>query len=113
MKAHKALRALILLGILTVSFLTPSLLSPPISAQSSTGQTTLYFTDALGLLDEENLSEYGFMFLSTTSPTKQNDSLYPPSLFIKNTSKIIPRLNLNMIANQDYHIHNYSYLAIW
>ena len=96
MKAHKALRALILLGILTVSFLTPSLLSPPVSAQSSTGQTTLYFTDALGLLDEENLSEYGFMFLSTTSPTKQNDSLYPPSLFIKNTSKIIPRLNLNM-----------------
>ena len=96
MKAHKALQALIVLGILTGGFLTPSLISPPITAQSSTGQTTLYFTDALGLLDEENLSEYGFVYLSTTPPTKLNDSRYPPSLFIKNTSKIIPRLNLNM-----------------
>ncbi len=95
MKAHKALRTMILIVILTVGFFISAFMSPPIRAQSSTGQTTLYFVEALNLLDDENISEFGFIPLALTAPTKQNDSEYPPSLFIKNTSKPFLKYSLN------------------
>ena len=96
MKAHKALRAIIFTFILTVGFLLSVLTSTPVLAESSSGQTTLYFTDALNNAANENLSDFGFAFVSQTSPTKQNDSQYPPSLFIKNTSKPLPRYSFNV-----------------
>ncbi len=95
MKAHKALRAILFTFILTVGLLLPALISTPVLAESSSGQTTLYFTDALNYAENDNSSEFGFAFVSQTSPTKQNDSEYPPSLFIKNTSKLIPRYSSN------------------
>jgi hypothetical protein len=55
----------------------PLLISNPVLAESSSGQTTLYFTDALNY---ESTSDFGFIPLSQTAPTKQNDSEYPPSL---------------------------------
>lgn len=96
MKAHKALRTMLLLFLVSIGPVTPSFISPPVTAVSSTGQTTLYFSDALSFLDEENLSEFGFLYLSTTPPTKQNDSEYPPSLILKDTTKLLPRYKLNL-----------------
>lgn len=95
MKAHKALRTIVLIFILTAGSLFTSPLSPPVTAQSSSSQTTLYFVDTLNYLDEENFSDFGFLYLSLNPPTKQNDSQYPPNLFIKNTTKLLPRYNLN------------------
>jgi hypothetical protein len=95
MKAPKALRAILFTFILTAGLLLPALISTPVLAESSSGQTTLYFTDALNYAENDNSSEFGFAFVSQTSPTKQNDSEYPPSLFIKNTSKLIPRYSSN------------------
>ena len=95
MKAHKALRAILFTFILTVGFLLSALTSTPVLAESSSGQTTLYFTDALNYITNENSSEFGFAFVSETSPTKQNDSEYPPSLFIKNTSKPLQGYSFN------------------
>jgi len=95
MKAHKALRAILFTFILTVGFLLATLTSTPVLAESSTGQTTLYFTDALNFEENENFSEFGFAFMGETPSTKQNDSQYPPSLFIKNTSKFLPRYSFN------------------
>jgi hypothetical protein len=95
MKAPKALRAILFTFILTAGLLSPALISTPVLAESSSGQTTLYFTDALNYAENDNSSEFGFAFVSQTSPTKQNDSEYPPSLFIKNTSKLIPRYSSN------------------
>jgi uncharacterized membrane protein len=95
MKAPKALRAILFTFILTAGLLLPALISTPVLAESSSGQTTLYFTDALNYAENDNFSEFGFAFVSQTSPTKQNDSEYPPSLFIKNTSKLIPRYSSN------------------
>ena len=91
MKAHKALRTISLIFILVLGSLLPALISSPVLAETPAGQTTLYFTDTLN----ENVSEFGTGFLSLNAPTKQNDSKYPPDLFIKNTSKLIPRYNLN------------------
>ncbi len=86
---------MVLIFILTAGSFTSSLLTPPVIAQSSSSQTTLYFVDALNYLEEENFSDFGFLFLSPNAPTKQNDSQYPPNLFIKNTTKLLPRYNLN------------------
>ncbi len=88
MKALKALRSILFTLMLFLGFLLPALLSNLVSAESSSGQTTLYFTDALNYSENGNFSEFGFASLSQIFPTKQNDSEYPPSLFIKNTSKI-------------------------
>jgi uncharacterized membrane protein len=93
MKAHKALRAILFTFILTVGFLLPALTSTPVFAESNSGQTTLYFTDALN--STANLSDFNFAFVSQTPPIKQNDSQYPPSLFIKNTSKPLQRYSFN------------------
>jgi len=95
MKAHKALRAILFTFILTIGFLLAALTSTPVLAESSSGQTTLYFTDALNFEENENFSEFGFAFMAETASTKQNDSEYPPSLFIKNTSKFLPRYSFN------------------
>ncbi len=95
MLAHKALRVLCLLFILISVTLFPALHVPPVRADDSTGQTTLYFTDALSYLESENYSDLGFITMSEYPPTKQNDSEYPPNLFIKNASKILPIPSLN------------------
>jgi hypothetical protein len=87
MKALKALRSILFTLMLILGFLLPVLLSNPVLAESNSGQTILYFTDALNYSENGNFSEFGFASLSQTYPTKQNDSEYPPSLFIKNTSK--------------------------
>jgi len=60
-------------------------------------KTTFYFKDTFGL---EEPAEYDPMFgmlvlASECPPTKIVDSKYPPSLFKRNTSKILPRYNLN------------------
>jgi hypothetical protein len=95
MKAHTALRTLFLTSIFILGSLLPALISHPVLAEPSAGQTTLYFTDALDYLETGNLSDYGFILMSQTTPSKQNDSEYPPDLFIKNTSKFLPRYHLN------------------
>jgi hypothetical protein len=87
MKAPKALRSILFTLMLIFGFLLPVLLSTPVSAESNSGQTTLYFTDALNYSENANFSEFGFASLAQIYPTKQNDSEYPPSLFIKDTSK--------------------------
>jgi hypothetical protein len=96
MKAHKALRTTVLIVILTVGCFTSAFISPPVIAQSSTGQTTLYFTESFNLTDAEDIPEFSFITLTPTSPTKQNYSQYPPSLFIKNTSKLFLKYSLNV-----------------
>jgi hypothetical protein len=73
----------------------PGLITATARAETAPGETTLYFTDALGSLEDGNISELGFAFISQTPPTKQNDSQYPPNLFIKNTSRLLPRYQLN------------------
>ena len=77
MKALTALQSVLFTTLLTVGCFMPLLISNPVLAQSNSGQTTLYFTDALNY---ENTSDFGFISLSQTAPTKQNDSEYPPSL---------------------------------
>ena len=98
MKAHKALRTIIFTFILTVGSLLPALTSTLVLAESNTGKTTLYFTDALDYAENANFSDLGFAFMGETAPTKQNNSEYPPNIFIKNTSKLLPRYSIN--ANQ-------------
>jgi hypothetical protein len=95
MLAPKALKTLCLLFILISGTLFPAFSMPPVKAEDSTGQTTLYFTNALSYLEDENYSDFGFVSMSEYPPTKQNDSKYPPDLLIKNTSKIIPRPSPN------------------
>jgi hypothetical protein len=95
MLAHKALRVLGLLFILIGGIFIPALYIPPVLADDSTGQTTLYFTEALSYLESENFTDTGFITMSQYPPTKQNDSEYPPNLLIKNTSKFLPRPALN------------------
>jgi hypothetical protein len=95
MKAPKALRAILFTFILTIGSLLPALTSTPVLAEPNTGQTTLYFTDALNFIESGNFSDLGFATISQNVPIKQNDSEYPPTLFIKNTSKTLPRYNLN------------------
>ncbi len=84
MKAHKALRAILFTFILTAGFLLPALISTPVHAEFSSGQTTLYVTDALNFLENEDTSDFGFAPLTQTPPTALNDSEYPPSFFAKN-----------------------------
>lgn len=122
MKAPKALRSILLAFMLILGSLLPVLLSNPVFAESSSGQTTFYFTNALNYLENDNSSEFGFASLSQIYPTKQNDSEYPPSLFIKNTSKTFFKYSPNIdqwitwfssswllyfIQDSDY---NYSFL---
>ena len=77
MKALTALQSILFTSLLTVGSLMLLLISNPVLAESNSGQTTLYFTDALNY---ENTSDFGFISLSQIAPTKQNDSEYPPSL---------------------------------
>jgi hypothetical protein len=104
MKAHKALRPLLFTFILIAGAISPTLINTPVQAASSTGETTLYFTNALSYLTDENYSGFdsgfdvgfgSFIPMSQNPPTKQNDSEYPPSLILKNTSKLRPQYSLN------------------
>jgi len=90
MLAHKALQVLCVLYILFSGILFPAFINPSVRAEESTGRTTLYFTNALSLMEDENYSEYGFITLSEYPPTSQKDSKYPPDLLIVNASKRLP-----------------------
>ena len=85
------------LGVTTLSIMLilVSLLSAfitPVGAESTDGKTILYFTeyDPLGL-EYDYFSETGNAQMSTDPPTKENDSEWPPSLFVKN--KLLPQIN--------------------
>jgi PKD repeat protein len=59
-------------------------------------KTTFYFKDVLNFEEAENDSMYSMLALvSESHPTKIVDSKYPPGLFKMDTSKILPRYNLN------------------
>lgn len=94
MQAHKALNVLAVTFLLSIGALLPALSIPSAHGESTQGETTLYFTDALGFFENENSSDLGI--LSQNPPVKQNDSVYPPSLFIKNTSRFLPRYSSNI-----------------
>ncbi len=96
MLAHKALTTLLLTFLLTIGTVVPSFFIPSVHAETTQGYTTLYFTDALNFLETENISELGFALLTQQSPRKLTDSEYPPAIFYKNTTKILPRYNLNI-----------------
>jgi hypothetical protein len=87
MKAHQALRTLLLTFILIFGSFTSILINNNVRAETP-GQTTLYFTNALnGTYDETGL----FIQMSLSTPTKQNDSLYPPSLIVVDPTRILPK----------------------
>jgi len=96
MQQNRALRSILLSVILLVGSLLPMFFIIPAQAASSQGETTFYFKEALGFFDDENYSDYGFYTsISSNPPTKQNDSIYPPPLFVINTSLILPFYILN------------------
>jgi hypothetical protein len=67
----------------------PLLSQPPVRAES-TGNTTLYFTDAMSslVMDENSTSFFSFASLSVTPPIKTKDSNYPPDILSHNTTKL-------------------------
>jgi len=59
-------------------------------------KTTFYFKNVLDFEEVKYDSMFGMLALvSESHPTKRVDSKYPPSLFKMDTSKILPRYNLN------------------
>jgi hypothetical protein len=95
MRAHQALRSLVIVFILTIGSILPALVITPVTAQSTQQNTTLYFTNALNFLTDENFSDFTFAPISVNPPTNQNDSHYPPNLIEKNTSKLLPKPKLS------------------
>ena len=95
MHSNRALRASLLSFLLVLGSFT-AFIAPTVCAEESTsGETTLYFKDALSFENYGDDGEYGDFFgltpVSQTPPTKQNDSEFPPSLIIKDTSKLLPK----------------------
>ncbi|HVQ00472.1 MAG TPA: hypothetical protein VMT57_03055 [Candidatus Thermoplasmatota archaeon] len=86
MLAHQALRALVLVIILTIGSVLPALMIPPVAAQESQQNTTLYFSNYLGSFTGDNLLNASFIPLSVNPPTNQFDSQYPPNFLPKNSS---------------------------
>jgi hypothetical protein len=97
MHAPQALRTLILVFILTIGSVLPALVSPPVSAQSTQKNTTLYFTNALDLFTGGDVYNLSFAPISANPPTNQFDSQYPPNILVKNDSKLIPKLNSDQL----------------
>ena len=92
MKAHKELRTLFLTLILIFGSFTSLWANNHVRADTP-GQTTLYFTNALnGTFDETGL----FIQMSLSTPTKQNDSEYPPSLVVIDPTRILPKYRYTM-----------------
>ena len=59
-------------------------------------RTTFYFKNALDFEEAEYDSTFGMLVLTSENhPTKRVDSKYPPSLFKKDSSRILPRSKLN------------------
>jgi hypothetical protein len=75
MKAPKALRAILFTFILTIGSLLPALTSTPVLAEPSTGQTTLYFTDALNFIENGNFSDLGFASISQNKTTQNTPQI--------------------------------------
>ncbi len=95
MHSNRALRASLLSFLLVLGSFT-AFIAPTVGAEESTsGETTLYFKDALSFENYGDDNGYGDFFgltpVSQTPPTKQNDSEFPPSLIIKDTSKLLPK----------------------
>ena len=95
MHSNRALRASLLSFLLVLGSFTAFIVPTVCAEESTSGETTLYFKDALSFENYGDDSGYGDFFgltpLSQTPPTKQNDSEFPPSLIIKDTSKLLPK----------------------
>ena len=83
MYSNRALRTILISLVLVLGpLLSVLVIVSPVGADSTSGETTFYFKDILGI---EEIPEYGSMgmsvLVSQTPPTKQNDSVYPPNLF--------------------------------
>ncbi|MFW6119882.1 MAG: hypothetical protein ACOC80_03145 [Petrotogales bacterium] len=95
MYSDRVLRVTLISIILVLGSLLPALIIVPVvGADPISGETTFYFKNALSL-EFENISESGFVPVSVVEPTKKVDSRYPPNIFKKNTSKLLPGYNLN------------------
>ena len=82
MYSNRALRTILISLVLVLGPLLSALtIISPVGANPTSGETTFYFKDILGI---EEIPEYGSMgmsvLVSQTPPTKQNDSVYPPNL---------------------------------
>jgi len=94
---------------LCIIMLLPLVLSlvvnPVVSADPTTGRTTLYFKDALSP-DELNYDSSGsFQLLSDIPPTKQNVSSYPPLIFEDNL--------FASLLKRDFSIVDMETLILW
>jgi hypothetical protein len=97
MRAPQALRTLILVVILTIGSVLPALVSPPVTAQSTQQNTTLYFTNSLDFFTGADPTNLTFAPISANPPTNLFDTQYPPNIFVKNDSKLIPKLNSDQL----------------
>ena len=82
MYSNRALRTILISLVLVLGpLLSAIVIISPVGANPTSGETTFYFKDILGI---EEIPEYGSMgmsvLVSQTPPTKQNDSVYPPNL---------------------------------
>ncbi len=95
MYSNRALRALLISTLFFLgSFLSAFNFIQPVSAESISGETTFYFTNALSTDIVEDV-EFDFIPVSLDKPLSQNDSKYPPSIFRKNESKTFIKQELN------------------
>ena len=87
MKAHQALRTLLLTFILIFGSFTSIWINNSVRADAP-GQTTLYFTNALnGTYDETGL----FIQMALSVLTKQNESEYLGSFFFIKPAVFLPK----------------------
>ena len=91
MHSNKALRAILISIVLVLGPLTTLFIVPSVGAEPTEGETIFYFKD----IGEESGEYLGAPYVSQIPPTKENDSIYPPTLLIKDTSRLLPRFDLN------------------
>ena len=91
MHINKTLRATTLALLIILASLLSCIQNNTVAAQPSGETTTLYFTKYDPFLLED-LSENGSQ-MSLTPPTSTNDSELPPPFFIKNGTRLIPKIN--------------------
>jgi len=91
MHSNRALRAILISIVLVLGSLTTLFIVPSVGAEPTEGETIFYFKD----IGEESGEYLGAPYVSQIPPTKENDSIYPPTLLIKDTSRLLPRFDLN------------------
>jgi hypothetical protein len=95
MHSKRALRVILISSVLFLgSFLSTLLFIPSVSADSLSGETTFYFTNALSYNAEGDL-DFSFIPVSLDKPKAQNDLKYPPCILRKNNSKTIIKYEIN------------------